>query len=274
MLGACLAALEPQRDGAEVLVCEARPSGEELKRRFPWALFVERPAKLVPELWREGIDRSRGRIVALTISAMVPERDWIESIRSAHRRHDAIAGAIDPGEGLRLAGWAEYFCRYIHDMLPFEAHECLALPGDNASYKRELLEGTRHLYRDGFWEPVVHRRLAEQGVVLWHAPELVVRQSRSGGVRAFARQRLTHGRAHGRQRGAGAGRAANLVRVAAAPLVPAIMTLRILRQVGRLRRLRVRAVVALPLTLLFNAAWAAGEARGHLDALAGASKPR
>jgi hypothetical protein len=33
------------------------------------------------------------------------------------------------------------------------------------------------------------------------------------------------------------------------------------------RRLRRRAVLALPGILLFNAAWAAGEARGQLEAL-------
>src|SRR5207302_5861444 len=133
--------------------------------------------------------------------------------------------------------------------------------------KRELLERTRPLYRDGFWEPDVHRALHEDGAALWHAPELVVRQGRSAGAAAFARQRLVHGRAHGRQRGARFGRGRNLVGVLAAPLVPPLMTLRILQEAQRRRRFRARALVALPLVLWFNAAWAAGEARGHLDAL-------
>jgi hypothetical protein len=266
-LEACLGALEPQRDGAEVLVCESDASPPELRDRFRWAAFVERRGKLVPELWTEGIDRSRGRVVALTISSMVPAPDWIETIRDQLARRDAVAGAIDPGEGLRVSDWAEYFCRYIRDMLPFEGHECLEIPGDNCAYKRELLERTRSLYRDGFWEPVVNRQLAADGVVLWHEPELVVRQGRSAGVRAFWSQRLVHGRAHGRQRGERFSRARNAIGVLAWPAVPVLLTVRILRNVFARRRHRIPALRSLPLVLLFNLAWAAGEALGHVDSL-------
>jgi hypothetical protein len=267
MLTSCLAALESQRDGAEVLVCEAQPSPPELRERFRWARYLERPGELVPVLWSDGIDAARAPIVALTISPMVPGPDWVETVRREHRERDVVAGAIEPGERLRISDWAEYFCRYAADMLPFDGHESPDLPGDNASYKRELLEEARGLYRDGFWEPTVHQHLAGQGVVLWHAPELVVRQGRSAGVRAFVRQRLVHGRAYGRQRGAGFSRGRNVLGAIAAPAVPILLTLRILRQVTRRRRLRLRALYALPAILLFNVAWAAGEARGHLEAL-------
>jgi len=37
----------------------------------------------------------------------------------------------------------------------------------------------------------------------------------------------------------------------------------------RKRRHRARVLLALPLVLVFNAAWAAGEALGHVDALRG-----
>ena len=266
---ACLTALEPQVDGAEVLVCEPEASPPELRERFPFARFIERRGALVPALWRDGIDASRGQIVALTISPMEPAPDWVATIRAQLGHADVVAGAIDPGDGLRLSDWAEYFCRYARDMLPFAPHECLDLPGDNAAYKRELLERTRPLYRDGFWEPDVHRALHEGGAALWHAPELVVRQGRSAGAAAFARQRLHHGRAHGRQRGARFGRGRNLVGVLAAPAVPPLLTLRVLRETQRRRRLRARALAALPLILFFDSAWAAGEALGHLDALRG-----
>jgi hypothetical protein len=268
-VAACLAALEPQLDGAEVLVCEPAPSSETLRRRFPWARFHQRSGALVPELWRDGIERSRGRIVALTISPMQPAPDWVAEIRRLHERVDAVGGAIDPGSGLRVSDWAEYFCRYARDMLPFEGHECLDLPGDNAAYKRELLDRVRELTRNGFWEPVVNRRLQAQGATLWHAPELVVRQGRSAGARAFARQRLVHGRAYGRQRGAGFGVARNAAGIAAVPLVPLLLTSRLAREVLRKRRHRGRLLLALPLVLAFNVSWAAGEALGHLDVLRG-----
>lgn len=266
---ACLAALEPQVDGAEVLVCEPSASPAAVRERFPFARFLERRGALVPALWRDGIDASRGRIVALTISPMEPAPNWVETIRGELERVDVVAGAIDPGEGLRLSDWAEYFCRYARDMLPFAAHATADLPGDNAAYRREALERTRLLYRDGFWEPDVHRALAAAGASLLHSPDLVVRQGPSAGALAFARQRLRHGRAHGRQRGARFSRARNLAGVLGAPLVPPLLAARVLLETQRRRRLRARAVAALPLILTFDAAWAAGEALGHLDALRG-----
>lgn len=268
-LATCLDSLAAQRDGAEVIVCESVPSSAELRERFGWVRFVDCPDALVPQLWREGIEQSAGDIVALTISPMVPARDWIETLRAKHRDYDAVGGAIDPEPGIRIRDWAEYFCRYAPDMLPFAGHDCMDLPGDNASYKRALLDRTRGAWSDGFWEPVVHRELAADNVVLWHAPELVVRQGSSAGIRAFVDQRLRHGRAHGRQRGVHFGRMRNVAGVLGAPIVPPLLTLRILRQVWARRRYRLRAVLALPLILLFNVAWAVGEARGHLGLVTG-----
>ena len=263
----CLESLESQVDSAEVLVCEPEASPERVRRRFSWAQFHERRGALVPGRWRDGIERSRGAIAALTISPMRPAPDWVATIRDQLDRRDVVAGAIEPGPSLRISDWGEYFCRYARDMLPFAAHDCPELPGDNAAYKRTLLERTRDLYADGFWEPVVNRRLRDEGVVLWHAPELVVRQGRSAGSVAFARQRLVHGRVYGRQRGAGFGTVRNAAGVAAAPAVAGVLPARIAREVARRRRLRLRAAAALPAILFFNGAWAVGEAAGHLDVL-------
>ena len=266
-LDVCLAALEPQRDGAEVLVCEGEPSDDGLRSRFPWATFVASPGALVPELWRDGIERSKGRIVALTIAQMVPAEDWLENVVRTQQEHDAVGGAIDPGEGLRLVDWAEYFCRYSRDMRPFSASDDEELAGDNVAFKRDLLERHREHLKTGYWEPVLHPVLRRDGVVLWHTPELVVRQGRSAGFAAFARQRLEHGRRYGHQRGEHFSRARNLIGVIAAPLVPLLMTVRVLRRVWAKRRFRRQAVVALPLIFAFNAVWAYAEARGHLDML-------
>jgi hypothetical protein len=266
-LSACLEALEPQREDAEVIVCTPRALSSQLVERFAWARVIERSDALVPVLWSAGIAASSGDAVALTIAQMVPASDWVGTLHRHLGACDAVAGAIEPGGGLRLADWAEYFCRYAPDMLPFEARESADLPGDNAGYRREALELAADLYREGFWEPVVHRRLADGGAALWHVPDLVVRQGRSNGVRAFVRQRLRHGRAHGSQRGELFSRGRNLAGVLAAPAVPLVLAWRLARRVLAIRRHRLRALAALPLILVFDGAWAVGEARGHLGAL-------
>jgi hypothetical protein len=245
---ACLASLAGQVDGAEVIV-------------------QERPGAVVPELWRDGIDAATGAIVALTISPMRPAPDWVARIRERLADDEVVAGAIEPGEGLRIVDWAEYFCRYARDMLPFERRENPEIPGDNCAYRRELLERTRDVYRDGFWEPEVNRALRSDGVRLWHDPGVVVFQGRSAGFGAFFRQRLEHGRAYGRQRGARFGVGRNAAGVVLAVLVPLVLVARTAGEVFSRRRYRSRLVVALPALLAFDAAWAAGEAVGHLDTL-------
>jgi hypothetical protein len=266
-LEACLDALEPQRDGAEVVVCETTRTPPELRARYNWVRFVERHGQLVPVLWRDGIEASSGDIVALTISPMVPAADWVAALRAAHVDHEAVGGAIDPGPGLRLSDWAEYFCRYAREMRPFEAREADDLAGDNAAYRRAHLERWHDEWRNGFWENVFHRRLRREGIGLWLTPNVVVHQGRSAGAAAFIRQRLEHGRLYGHQRGEHFGRARNAAGVAASPIVPFLMTARLLREVFRRRRYRLRVLAALPLILVFNLVWATAEALGHLDTL-------
>jgi hypothetical protein len=264
---ACLEALAGQVDGAEVIVCEPSASPLELQSRFPFARFLERRGALVPALWRDGIDAASGQGVVLTISPMRAAPDWVVRLRERLAEDGVVAGAIEPGDGLRVVDWAEYFCRYARDMRPFARRENPEIPGDNCAYRSELLDRTRELYRDGFWEPEVNRVLRAQGVRLWHDPDVVVYQGRSAGFSAFLRQRVQHGRAYGRQRGTRFGAGRNAAGVVLAFLVPPVLVARTAREVFSRGRCRIRLVAALPALLAFDAAWALGEALGHLDTL-------
>jgi hypothetical protein len=143
------------------------------------------------------------------------------------------------------------------------------LPGDNAVYSADALSATHAVYRDGFWEPEVHRVLAERGDRLFHTPELVVYQGRSAGFRAFVRQRVVHGRAFGRQRGARFSTGRKAAGIPLALFVPLVLMARTFREVFSRRRLRLRLVASAPLLLVYDIAWAAGEAAGCVDSLRG-----
>ncbi len=266
---ACLVALAPQAEGVDVLVCEPSASDPVVRQRFPFARFLVRQDALVPELWRDGISEASGDVVCLTISVMRPADDWLATARRLASEAAAVGGALEPGEGLRLRDWAEYFCRYARDMLPFAPRETVDLPGDNAVYTREALQRAHGVYRDGFWEPDVNRELQSQGVRLLHSPDLICRQGRSSGFRAFMRQRLVHGRAYGRQRGARFSTGRNVAGVALAVVVPLVLVLRTFREVFSRRRLRLRLLACLPVLIVYDIAWAAGEAAGHLGSLRG-----
>jgi hypothetical protein len=266
-LARCLEALEPQAAGVQVVSCEPGAVPPDLIERYPGVFWHVREGALVPELWRDGIRLAHGDLVALTISPMVPAENWVDSLQRALERCDAVGGAVDPAPGLRLVDAAEHLSRYARDMRPFRRAESLDLAGDNACYRRALLEEVASAWEDGFWEPDVHRALAARGARLVHDPDVVVRMGRSAGFAAFVRQRLAHGRAFGRARGAGGGALGNLLRVAATPLVPFVLVARTAREVLGRRRGRGRLLAALPFLACFDVAWALGEARGHLDAL-------
>ena len=241
-LAACLEALEPQRDGVEVLVQEGRPSPADLRDRFPWADFALAPDQLVPEHWRDGIDRASGEIVALTIAPMIPAPDWIATIRRLHADHEVVGGAIEPGPRPPAR-------RLGRVLLPVFARHA-ALRGDR---QRRAGRRQRRPTSDRCWR--ASRRRIATGSGSRSAPaagrrrrHALARRPRSWyaraarpASRAFARQRLAHGRRYGHQRGVHFSRSRNLVGVVAAPLVPVLMTLRVLRQVFGKGRYRGRA---------------------------------
>ncbi len=261
-----LAAVAPQLAGAELVVCTPTEQPEALRSRCPDAVWLVRDGARVPVLWRDGIARARGDLVALTISPMIPRDGWLEALRAALADADAIGGAIEPARGLRAADRAECWCRYARDMLPFEAATSLELAGDNAGYRRDRLVAVEESWRDGFWEPEVHAALAARGDRLRHEPSVVVEMGRSAGAVAFLRQRLAHGREFGRARGGRSGAATNMARIGLSLMVPVILAARTFREASRRGRRRALLPV-LPLVLLFDTAWAAGEALGHVDAL-------
>lgn len=260
---ACLERLASQRrPGVEVIVVRDEPNGDAPS----WAEVCTRPGGLVPELWAEGIRRSRGRVVALTTASVLPSDDWVARTLSLHGDGAAaVGGPVESGPGLRGVDWAVYLCRYAAYMLPLDGVP--DLPGDNASYDGVALRTYAALYGDGFWEPFVHARMRADGYTLTLRPERVVRHAPGARWAAFSRQRFRHGRTYGEMSARGEGGVRTLVRVALAPLVAPLMTLRTARHVLRKRRFRARLAAALPLLLWFYGCWAAGEAAGRLGSL-------
>jgi hypothetical protein len=224
----------------------------------------ESQSVLVPELWARGILKSRGQIIALTLSSMVPDSNWAAVVRrSLGEAVAGVGGAIEPAAAMRPLDWGIHLARYSGYLLPFPARDVDDLPGDNAAYRRETIEACRPLWADGFWETAIDRELRRRGERLRVTPDLVVRQGPSVGFFAFCRNRFLHGRYHGREQGRGGGPANRWLRVVASPAVPAILLARIARRA--ISRGRARGLfVGLPYLLVFLAAWAAGEAVGYL----------
>lgn len=225
---------------------------------------------LVPQLWAKGLEVARGPLVALTAGSVVPEPDWVDRLLSIKDRSAAVVGgAIEPSRWLKPLDWAVYFCRYTPYMLPLPSDGTTEIPGDNAVYRREVLDEYRELYTDGFWEPFIHRVLREAGHVLALDPDLVVRQAPGMSFDGFLRQRFRHGVAHGQMRSRGLSRLRILTEALTLPLVPPLMVLRAGRNVMGRRRHLPRFFASIPMLTLFTTSWALGEFVGRLRAVTG-----
>ena len=255
------------RHGVEVIVVDDGEGESEWGSIPGWTTLHARDA-LVPEMWAAGLAQARGALAAFTTGSVVAEPDWVDRLLEAGGSA-AVGGAIEPNSSLTWVDWAVYFCRYTPYMLPLLQRDRLEIPGDNAVYRRDVLDGYRHLYRDAFWEPFVHSALRRDGYSLDFDAELVVRQSRGMSLRGFSRQRFRHGRAHGLQRSAGLGRARVMLDALTAPLVPLLLTARAGANVWRKRRHRVRFLAVTPVLLWFYVSWAVGELVGRIDAARG-----
>lgn len=269
---ACLESLYRQLSpDMEIILVEDRETAAPAALPGSVRRFV-RPGGLVPELWAEGLRHASGRIVGLLASTVVPAPDWVASTLELHQGELAgIGGAIEPGEGLRAVDWAIYFCRYAPYLRPIPEAADLEVPGDNASYRHDVLVDYRHLYEDGFWEPSVHRSMRADGHRLGVCSERVVTYESRTPAGQFCRQRFLHGRAHGEQRSIGQPRGRILVQSMSFPLVPPLLTFRVARTVLRKQRLRGRFLAVAPLVMYFYSWWAVGELVGRLGA---ARRPR
>lgn len=99
-IDACLASVAAACAGlaAEVIVLDASTDASaERAERVGGAMVVRcGPGTLVPDLWGEGIRRSRGRWVALTTGHCTVPKGWARALMGVLR-----AGAAGAGAGLR-----------------------------------------------------------------------------------------------------------------------------------------------------------------------------
>ncbi|HYR46704.1 MAG TPA: hypothetical protein VER78_06830 [Thermoanaerobaculia bacterium] len=247
---------------------QAREAFErELERAEGDELLVERgedASVLVPRLWARGIERSRGEIVALTLSSMIPEEGWRGAIFDAMADGVAgVGGAIEPAGEMRALDWAIHLCRYSGYLLPFEERDAEDVAGDNAAYRRGAIDVVRDAWADGFWETEVDARLLGNGWRLRLTPRMVARQGASVSFLSFCKNRLLHGFRSGRERAGRFTPAGRLARAVLWPATAAVMLSRVGRHAasrGRSEGFR-RAFPHLPVFLLL---WTAGEAAGYL----------
>jgi len=222
---------------------------------------------LTPVRWGLGLAKARGDIVAFTTSELLVHPQWARKLLEAFT--DQVAGAAGGIELSPRAGAAQcamYLLRYSA-FVPAEPGPPMPvedIPGDTGAYRRFALLAHPDLLERGVWEVEFHRRFLRDGLLLLRLPESLATFAGKATFVASTQQRYSHGREFGRARVSRLGQSKARV-VAAAPLVPIVLTTRILRRVAGTNLGRVRVVAAMIPLLLLAGAWALGEAIGALS---------
>ena len=248
---------------AEVIavVSSADPSLEILRGSAGVRVIEMEGARSVPQLRAEGVRAAGGRLVAITEDHCLFSPGWVRGLIAAHNSRDAAAvgGPVENGRTGGALDWAIYFSRYAGSMPPLARGPAGALAGNNACYKRQVLDAHASLYTHGFWENDFNRELVARGHVLWLEPDLVVTHNKPYRFGPYLALRYRHARCFGGMIGAG-----RAWRILLSPLIPALLMIRSARAVFGKKRCRREFLLALPALLLCYLVWFWGELAGYV----------
>lgn len=215
-----------------------------------------------------GLAAATGDVVAILEDRGVPRPDWAKTLARLHTTmdHAVIGGAIENGRDAPL-NWAVYFCDFGRYQLPFDPKPCEWVSDVNIGYKRRGLDQTRDLWRNRYHEPTIHRALLRAGETLYLTPDLVVDQMR-GPLRlsSLMTERVAWGRLFAHQRVREATLPQRMALSLLAPLLPALLFLRLARLQADKRVTVGKFVRTSPLIFVLLVAWSLGELLGYVTA--------
>jgi len=235
----------------------------------PVSLSIDAPSGLCHEHFDElratGLRLARGEILALLEDHEIPDARWGRNMLTAHEQSfAAIGGAVenDLDNPVNQATCFFDFGRYQNPLAPGPSR---FLSDVNVGYKREALNKIRHLWEHQFHEPQVHAALLDQGETLWLTPDIVVYQHREGLTLSKAiRERFIWGRYFAGNRVKNAGLPIRVAFCVLSFAVPAIILVKMSRNVLIKKRLVGVFLKILPITLLLILCWYLGELTGYI----------
>jgi hypothetical protein len=167
----CLTSLAPQVAAARaecIVVDRMGPATRQrVAREFPSVRVIAAPADhraTVPEMRRIGAEAAVGEIVAVLEEHCTAPAGWLDAIAANFRDDDAaIGGPILDSGFRRLRDWCVFFSEYHNFMPPWADGQRFMLNGANIAYARARLMRHRDVLDTGYWEVVLHPRLAKDG---------------------------------------------------------------------------------------------------------------
>ena len=256
-------------ENIEIIVadnCTADESITDLIAEYADVSFIEFAEKAtLPVLWAAGIARSAGEIVAVTDSSCVVAENWISAIFAAHQSDSpVIGGAVEMCESKKLVDWAAYFCEYGQFMKPIAAGVVQVLPGNNISFKRDVLEKNKQFVENEFWKTYLCQQLQADGIELISAPSMLVYYTKSFEFLPFLIRRFHHGRCFAGMRIKHETVFKRALYAVGTIFLPAVFLVRTLAPVLQKRRFVREFLLSLPISILAILFWSFGETCGYL----------
>jgi hypothetical protein len=269
-----LVALERACSGIRTEVLVVRPGGRAplpASHSLTLREIAAGESTLVPDRWGLGVSVAQAPVFACLTTELEVHPEWARAVLAALRPDNdgavGTAGAIELKPGAGTVASAIYLVRF-NAFLPRSGaggHDEDNIPGDAGAYQRNAVMAYPALLSEGFWEAEFHRRFRADGKPLRLLGQPLASFDTAISLRAAMRLRARHGRGYGGTRVSRYGDSATRV-LLAAPLVPVVLLLRILRRAAGSHGALPRAVRVLPALALLCAAWAWGEASGALAA--------
>lgn len=270
---ACLDSLQSQSEVVpntlEVIVVDGSQdgSGETVAQRYPTVTLLRRAGVVsLPQLLGIGMAHARGRLVAVTEGSCTFDPHWAANAIAAHATtsNPAIGGRVEPAADLQALELALFFCDYGQFLPPLAAGPTHDLPGNNAVFKRDVLNAGSDFAQSGFWKTRFCQQLEAQGHRLRADPTLLVYYHRRINWGELIRRRYRHGRCFGAMRARSAAGWLRIAYALAAPLMPALLTYKLWRRVWPKRLYRRAFMRTFPLSVLVLTLWSIGEGMGNL----------
>lgn len=234
----------------------------------PFQVVDTAPGTLVPVQWGAGVAISRGAVVACLTTELTVTPTWARQLLDTMQ-----AGAVGAGSAIGLADAAAastcgmYLVRFASFLPNTHRDRTIAreVPGDGAMYDRTAITEHDDLLRHGFWEVEFHRRWLGQGRRLVQSGDPMVvfhgRISLGGGMLSRYRHGVQYGASMVQSHGHG-----RLRHVLGAPVLPFVLTGRVLRRALQSDIPRSTVMRGLLPVLALATAWSAGECVGALQA--------
>jgi len=224
------------------------------------------PTTSIPRLRAQAIRAATAEIVGVIEDHVVVPSSWVDRMLAVHRRGARVVGGpIVNGATERTVDWAAFLCEYHASLRPRPAGEVHWLPGNNVTYRRDLLLPHLDLLDAGGWEDALHNALRAEGASLIYDPDVAVRHCmRYESGREYVHQRFLYSRAFAGARLEDRSTARRLAHAFAALGLPAILLARVAREVLTHPVPRPPLARPLPLIVVFVLAWAVGEVVGAL----------